>query len=153
MNDTTTDDTDAAKWDGDIHALANAMLRQQPFTRLLGAQLTTIGDGQAEMHIDRRSELCEHDDTFHGGVIAYLADNACGAAASSVRPKGAIGAVTAEYKINMLTPPNGQRALARATVARAGRTMSVVEARVFCTDDGEEKLVAVALATISYMYP
>lgn len=148
-----TSNKDSTTWSGDIQALANAMLQQQPFTQLLGAQLTAIGDGKAEIHIDRRKELCERDDVFHGGVIAYLADNACGAAASSMRPRGAVGAVTSEYKISMLDTPRGDQALARATVIRAGRTMSVVEARVFAVDEGEENPVAIALATISYMYP
>ena len=125
----------------------------QPFTRLVGAQMSAIREGHLELYVDNREELSQQNGFIHGGVIGYLADNAMAAVAGTMRPEGALGAVTAEYKINILRPAVGERAIVRANVVRRGRTQSVTEAKVSCTHEGEERLVAVALATISYLYP
>lgn len=125
----------------------------QPFTKLVGAQVSAINEGHLELYVDNREELSQQNGFVHGGVIGYLADNACAAAAGTMRPEGAVGAVTAEYKINILRPSVGERAIVRANVIRRGKTQAVTEAKVSCINNGEEKLVAVALATISYLYP
>ena len=57
--------------------------------------------------------------------------------------------ITAEYKINLVAPSSGDRLTCRAEVVKPGRSLTVVDARVFCRIDGAEKLVAVALATIA----
>jgi len=125
----------------------------QPFTRLVDAFVTGIDEGFLELSVDNREELSQQNGFIHGGVIGYLADNACAAVAGTMRPDGALGAVTAEYKINILRPSVGDRAIVRARIIRRGKTQSVTEAKVSCLHKGEEKLVAVALATISYLYP
>ena len=85
---------------------------------------------------------------FHGGVIAYLIDNATTAAAATVIDRATRSVITSEYKINLVAPSSGDRLTCRAEVVKPGRTLTVVDAKVFCRIDGAEKLVAVALATI-----
>ena len=42
----------------------------------------------------------------------------------------------------------------RGEVVKAGRRQCVVETRVWCVSEtGEEKLVAICLATLAYIYP
>jgi uncharacterized protein (TIGR00369 family) len=143
---------DPATLDGELRRVADAVLGQ-PFTQLLGTQLAEISEGSLALVIDNRPELSQQNGFIHGGVIGYLADNACAAVAGTMRPDGALGAVTAEYKINILRPAVGDRAISRGSVIRRGRSQCVTEAKVSCIAAGEEKLVAVALATISYLYP
>lgn len=143
---------DPNKLDGELRRVADAVLGQ-PFTRLLGTRIAEISAGTLTLAIDNRQELSQQNGFIHGGVIGYLADNACAAVAGTMRPDGALGAVTAEYKINILRPAVGDTAISRATIIRTGRSQSVTEARVSCITGTEEKLVAVALATISYLYP
>ncbi|MGD1935799.1 MAG: PaaI family thioesterase [Candidatus Phaeomarinobacter sp.] len=137
---------------GELLRVATTVLGQ-PFTKLVGAQISAISDGHLELYVDNREELSQQNGFIHGGVIGYLADNACAAVAGTMRPEGALGAVTAEYKINILRPSVGERAIVRANMIRRGKSQCVTEARVSCLNNGEEKLVAVALATISYLYP
>jgi len=81
-------------------------------------------------------------------VLAYLIDNATTAAAGTMIDRASRSVITGEYKINLIAPSIGDRLTCRAEVVKAGRTLTVVDAKVFCRIDGAEKPVAVALATI-----
>lgn len=123
----------------------------QGFMRLVGAVPGTIRTGYAEISVDNRPEISQQYGFIHGGIIGFLADNACAGAAGTMRPTPDALTLTAEYKINLLRPAIGTRAIARGEVIKAGRTQAVVEAPVYCEDKGEEKLVAIALATVAYV--
>ena len=101
------------------------------------------------MELNRRDEVLQQNGLFHGGVIAYLVDNAATAAAATLIDRLTRTVITAEYKINLVAPSKGDRLTCRAEVVKPGRLLTVVEAKVSCRTDGEEKLVAVALATIA----
>ena len=83
---------------------------------------------------------------FHGGVTAFLVDNATTIAAATSRGQSAL---TAEYKLNLLSPAVGERLICRARVIKPGRQVAVVAADVFCVTDGVEKHTATALASIA----
>ena len=48
----------------------------QPFSVLLGAELTRLEPGLAELRLPLKPELMQQHDFVHGGVLSYLADNA-----------------------------------------------------------------------------
>jgi uncharacterized protein (TIGR00369 family) len=126
--------------------LGRRFLEQQPFSRLLGARLTRLDSGCAELEVDLRADLLQQNGFAHGGVVCYLADNALTYAGGL-----ALGSavVTSEFKINYVRPAIGQRASARAEVVHAGKRQVVCRCDVFAVDDGTEKLVATALGTIA----
>ena len=132
-----------------IAAAIKQVLKGQGFTRLVGAKVVSIEPGVVVMALDRRPEVLQQNGLFHGGVIAYLIDNATTAAAGTVIDRTRRTVITAEYKINLVAPSTGDRLTCRAEVVKPGRSLTVVDARVFCRMDGAEKLVAVALATIA----
>jgi uncharacterized protein (TIGR00369 family) len=136
----------------DFAVVASAIrntLESQGFTRLVGAEVMSVEPGRVAMAVNRRPELLQQNGLFHGGVLAYLIDNATTAAAGTMIDRGKRSVITAEYKINLVAPSTGDRLTCRAAVVKPGRTLTVVEAKVFCRIDGAEKLVAVALATIA----
>jgi uncharacterized protein (TIGR00369 family) len=124
-------------------------LEGQGFTQLVGAQVVSVEPGVVVMALDRRPQVLQQNGLFHGGVIAYLVDNATTAAAGTMIDRATRAVLTAEYKINLVAPSSGDRLTCRAEVVKPGRSLTVVEAKVFCRIDGAEKLVAVALATIA----
>ena len=135
----------------DFPAVAAAIkrtLENQGFTKLVGAKVVSIDPGVVVMALDRRPEVLQQNGLFHGGVLAYLVDNATTAAAGTMIDRAKRSVITGEYKINLIAPSIGDRLTCRAEVVKPGRTLTVVEAKVSCRIDGEEKLVAVALATI-----
>ncbi len=127
-------------------------LQSQGFTQLLGGEVGEIGAGYLEMSLPARPELMQQHGLFHGGAIAYLVDNCTTAAAATVLSPG-YGVLTAEYKLNIVSPGIGDRLVCRAEVVKPGRMLTVVEAKVFARRGEAQKLIAVALATIANLPP
>jgi uncharacterized protein (TIGR00369 family) len=113
----------------------------------IGAALAHVAPGEVHIALPVRPELSQQHGFVHAGVIATIADSACGYAAFSLMPEDA-GVLSIEYKINLLAPADGDRLVARARVVRAGRTINVCQADVVAQRGGDEKLVAVMTATI-----
>jgi len=121
------------------------ILNRQSFSRLLWAELLAFEPGRAELRLSLRDDLKQQHGFAHGGVIAYLADNALTYAGASALGTGVL---TLEMKINYTRPGIGQCLVARAEVLSAGRRQAVCQCRVHALNAGVEKLVAVAQGTI-----
>jgi uncharacterized protein (TIGR00369 family) len=129
--------------------LAQDFLKTQPFSRLLGAQITGYGQTEgAELRLDISEQVKQQHGFVHGGVLSYLADNALTFAGGT-----ALGpaVVTSEFKINYVRPALGELLIARARVAHGGKTQAVCTCEVFVVTDGEEKLCALAQGTITLL--
>jgi len=129
----------------DILALGKSILTKQPFSVLLGAELTRFQPGHAELTLKIRDELKQQYGFAHGGVISYLADNCLSFAGGSVL---SVSIITSEYKINYVRPAVGQILVARASALSSGKRQAVCQCQIFALDEGQEKLVAVAQGTI-----
>lgn len=125
-----------------------ANVGRQGFMNLVGAELSELSRGSCTIAVDRRAELLQQHGFFHGGVTAFLVDNATTIAAATWRGQPAL---TAEYKLNLLSPAVGEKLICRARVIKPGRQVSVVAADVFCVSDGIEKHTATALASIAML--
>jgi uncharacterized protein (TIGR00369 family) len=121
---------------------------RQGFMSHIGAQLSELARGSCTLEVDRRPELLQQHGLFHGGVTAFLVDNATTIAAATSRGQSAL---TAEYKLNLLSPAVGERLICRARVIKPGRQVAVVAADVFCIINGIEKHTATALASIAML--
>ena len=121
---------------------------RQGFMGHVGAELAELSRGACTLAVDRRPELLQQHGLFHGGVTAFLVDNATTIAAATSRGQPAL---TAEFKLNLLSPASGDRLICRARVIKPGRQVAVVAADVFCVIDGKEKHTATALASIAML--
>lgn len=126
--------------------LGRQILGLQPFSGLVGAELTALSPGEAELTIPITPPLKQQHGFVHGGVISYAADNALTFAGGSVLGPAV---VTSEYKINYLRPAQGEALIARATAIYSSRTQAVCRCEVFVVADGREELCAVSQGTIS----
>ncbi len=129
----------------DLFSFGKEILDSQPFSVLLGAELTSFEVGSAEISLPIREELKQQHGFAHGGVVSYLADNCLTYAGGSVFGDS----VTSEYKINYVRPAIGDRLIARSTVLSSGKRQAVCECKVFAISDEGETLVAVAQGTIN----
>jgi uncharacterized protein (TIGR00369 family) len=137
--------------DPDFAAIAERIhtnVGRQGFMNLVGAELSDLARGACTIAVERRPELLQQHGFFHGGVTAFLADNATTIAAATSRGQPAL---TAEYKLNLLSPAVGDKLICRARVIKPGRQVSVVAADVFCLTDGVEKHTATVLASIAML--
>lgn len=129
-------------------ARVRASFARQPFMATLGACLTRVDPGEVEIELPFRDDLTQQHGFLHAGVVAALADTACGYAAFTLMPADA-AVLSVEFKLNLLAPARGDRLIGRGRVLRAGRTITVCAGDVAALEaGGEEKLVASMLATI-----
>lgn len=131
----------------DLLAFGRRILAEQPFSTMLGAELTAFEPGRAELRLAVRHELKQQYGFVHGGVLSYLADNALTYAGGSAL--SGQGIVTSEFKINYLRPAIGDALIARAQVIHAGKSQAVCRCDVFALTGTEEKLCATAQGTIT----
>ena len=136
---------------GDFEGRVRASFARQPFMTLLGAEITGLGPGTCEVTLPYRPELTQQHGFLHAGVVATLADNACGYAAFTLMPADA-SVLTVEFKLNLMAPAEGEALVARGRVRKAGRTLTVVEAEVSARRDGAEAPVAAMLATMMALH-
>lgn len=128
-------------------AMGREVLASQPFSQLLGAELTALAPGKVTLELAMREELRQQHGFAHGGVVSYLADNALTYAGGTAMR---VPVVTSEFKINYARPAVGVRLIARAEAVAVGSSQAVCRCDVFAVaSDGSEKLVAAAQGTIA----
>src|SRR5262245_52351551 len=113
---------------------------KQEIMGLIGGELVRVEPGVVEITLPYRSDLTQQDAYVHAGIIAAIADTACGYAAYTLMPPES-DVLAVEFKVNMLRPAKGETFLARADVIKPGRTLTVVRADVFATTGVEEPLL------------
>jgi uncharacterized protein (TIGR00369 family) len=118
---------------------------------LLGARLARVEPGECEIRLAYRPELSQQHGYFHGGIIGTIADSAGGYAGYSLMPPDA-SVLTVEYKMNLLSPGEGDLLIARGRVVRSGRTLVVVSVDTSVVKDGRETLCATSLQTLMTMH-
>ncbi len=121
---------------------------RQNLMRVIGAELLRIAPGEVDLSLGWRDDLSQQTGVLHAGVIASIADSACGFAALTMMAAGS-DVVSVEFKLNLLAPARGAEFVARGRVIRAGRTITATVADVFA--DGT--LVATMLGTMMARRP
>jgi uncharacterized protein (TIGR00369 family) len=127
-------------------AMGRDVLARQPFSVLIGAELSALRPGHCVLELPLSDQLKQQDGFAHGGVVSYLADNALTYAGGTAMQ---VPVVTAEYKINYVRPAIGERLVARAEAVAVSKSQAVCRCDVFAVADGQEKLCAVAQGTIA----
>lgn len=131
----------------DFHQMVSDSFARQQFMHFIGAELVKVASGYCEIHLPFRSKLSQQHGFFHAGIIGTLADNAAGYAAYSLMPAGA-SILSVEFKINLLSPGDGDLLRAKAQVLKAGKTLTVCRSEVYVEKGGVEKLCAAAQVTL-----
>ena len=129
-----------------VLAEMQARFKAAPLHALLGLDIRPFDDADSALAV---VDMPVTPNTFgttgevHGGAIAILVDVACAAAASraTTYQPGTNWLVTADMHVRYLGRVKGTALRAEARVAKSGRTLVVVEARVL---DDLDNLVAVA---------
>ncbi len=124
-----------------------ASFDRQGAMQLLGARLAAVAPGRVEIALPFRAQLSQQHGYFHAGIISTIADSAGGYAAYTLFPEDA-GVLTVEFKINLMAPAEGERALAVGEVLRKGRTLTVCRIDAFAEKGGERVHCATGLQTL-----
>jgi uncharacterized protein (TIGR00369 family) len=118
---------------------------RQGLMRTVGAILESVEPGTVTITCGFDAGLTQQHGLLHGGLLATLADVACGYAALSVMPTDR-EVLTVEFKINFLKPANTERVIAVGQVVQSGRTLTVCDGTVF--DTSRNRILARMTATM-----
>ena len=137
----------ASATDPDFADRVRESFARQNVMHLIRATLPVVEPGRTEIHLPHWEGVEQQHGFVHGGVVGTIADSACGFAALSIAaPDG--GVLTTEFKCNFVAPAVGEKLIARGSIIKAGRTLTLTEARVFAVAEGKERLCAHMTATI-----
>jgi len=120
--------------------------RRQKFINFIGAELLRVLPGFCTLQLKYREKMTHDPSCFHPGVIGALADSAGEFAALSLLPPDS-SLATAEYKLNLLAPAQGDVLVAHAKVVKSGKTMTVCTSEIYVRRDRSQNLCAMALMT------
>jgi len=118
---------------------------------LIRATLPVVEHGRTEIHLPHWSGVEQQHGFVHGGVVGMIADSAAGYAAMTMVPASA-SVLTVEFKMNLMSPADGEHLIARGKVVRPGRTLIITQAEVFAVKDGKESQCALMQQTIMVMH-
>lgn len=130
----------------DMLHIGKQALASQPFSKLIGAELTRFDSEGTELRIPIQEDLKQQHGFVHGGVLSYAADNALTFAGGAAL---GISVVTSEYKINYVRPAIGQEIVVRAVAVQAGKSQAACRCDIFVVNEGKETLCAIAQGTIA----
>jgi uncharacterized protein (TIGR00369 family) len=133
--------------DPDFELRIRRSFSRQGFNERVGAILGRVTVGYVEIEVPFSTGVTQQHGFFHGGVMGVIGDSACGYAAMTLTPPNS-EVLTIEYKINFLSPAQGERLVARGRVTKSGRTVTVCSGDVVAVSEGKEKLVATMLVTM-----
>ncbi|MBV8510881.1 MAG: PaaI family thioesterase [Xanthobacteraceae bacterium] len=124
--------------------MSNPPVKQPPFARLVGINITHVSPERITAELPVRDELTNGRGILHGGAIMALADN-LGGHATVVNLKPGFATTTIESKTNFFAALSaGDTAHAECTPLHRGRTTMVWQTRI-TRDDG--RLAAVVTQT------
>jgi 1,4-dihydroxy-2-naphthoyl-CoA hydrolase len=124
--------------------MAERQFTPQPFSTLMGVEVTEANRERVRARLKVRPDLCTSGGILHGGAIMAFADMMGATGAVFNLPDGA-GTTTIESKTNFIGPaPEGTIVTAESLPVHVGRRTSVWTTRI----TGENgKLVAVVTQT------
>ena len=128
-------------------ARVSASFERQRVMVELGGRLLAVRPGEVEIELPFAERLTQQHGFVHGGIVATLADTACGYAALTLMPEER-AVLTVEFKINFLAPAVGRRIIARGRVIRSGGRLTICQADAFADDGERERHVATMTATL-----
>ena len=119
----------------------------QSMMATLGATLAQVERGAVHIKAPILQGSLQQQGFGHAGLTFSIGDSAAGYSALSILPLEN-EVVTAETKINLLAPAQGDYLLAKGRVIKPGRRLVVVSSDVFAVTGDQETLIAVLQGTM-----
>ncbi|MBC7139805.1 MAG: PaaI family thioesterase [Defluviimonas sp.] len=131
----------------DFDARVRDSFNRQRVMHTMGITIADLSPGHIVLEMAHDDALTQQHGFLHAGVVSTALDSACGYAGFSLMPAEA-AVLTAEFKINLLNPADGERFRFVADVLKPGKTLTICEARAHAVKGGHEKLIATMTATL-----
>jgi uncharacterized protein (TIGR00369 family) len=130
---------------GDVLEALRERIAESPFHTWARVEVLAATPGSVTVAMDVEDRHVNLQGLVHGGMLAILADTACGLAIRSAIEPGRLH-VTTDLDVHFLSPAGPGRLLGRGTAVKIGRSLAFAEASI---EDGEGKLLAKAQGRFS----
>ena len=120
-------------------------LERSSFHTWAGMEVVSAAAGEVTVAMDVEERHVNLQGFVHGGMLAILADTACGLSIRSAMEPGRLH-VTADLDIHFLAPAKPGRLVGRGKAITVGRSLAFAEASI---EDGEGRLLAKAQSRFS----
>lgn len=124
------------------------LLNESPFINHIGMQFVEIGKGICKVRMPYSPYRLQPFDVVHGGNVASLIDSATLWSCFVDLGSDDDGLTSVDLKLNYLSSVKDEGLVCDAKLIKAGKTISLAEARVF-TESG--RLIAFGTSTIMRM--
>ena len=119
----------------------------QSMMKTLGARIHKIEKGKVVIEAPLLPSTLQQQGYVHAGLTFSIGDSAAGYSALTLLPEN-MEIMTAEIKINLLAPADGEILRAEGGVVKHGKRLVVVTSEIHTFKDGEKKLVAIMQGTM-----
>ena len=131
--------------DEDLLDELRARVARSPFHTWAGMEVVEASPGKVTVAMRVEDRHVNLQGSVHGGMLAILADTACGLSIRSAMEPGRLH-VTADLDIHFLAPAKPGRLLGRGKAVKVGRSLAFAEASI---EDDEGRLLARAQSRFS----
>lgn len=131
----------------EVIARARDSFARQGLMVHLGAQMADVRAGLVTLRLPFRPELTQQHGYFHAGGTSAIADSAGGYAGLTLFPEGS-SVLTVEFKLNLISPAQGDHLEAIGRVIKNGRTLTICQLDVWGVDADRRRHVATGVQTL-----
>jgi len=124
---------------------------RQTAMKTVGASIMQVSPGKVTIQFGFDPALTQQHGFIHAGIVSTVLDSACGYAAFSLMAEDA-AVLTIEFKINLLSPAEGEWFEAVGQVKKPGRNITVTEGELYAHQGDTKKLVASMVGTMMAVY-
>ena len=121
--------------------------KSQSMMKTLEARIHKVEKGKVTLEAPLLPSTLQQQGYVHAGLTFSIGDSAAGYAALTLLPEDQ-EVMTAEIKINLLAPADGELLRAEGRVVKRGKRLVVVTSEIHALKDGKKKLIAIMQGTM-----
>jgi len=119
----------------------------QSMMKTLEARIHRVEKGKVAIEALLLPSTLQQQGYVHAGLTFSIGDSAAGYSALTLLPEDQ-EVMTAEIKINLLAPADGELLRAEGRVVKLGKRLVVVTSEIHTLKDGKKKLIAIMQGTM-----
>ena len=119
----------------------------QSMMKTFGARIHKVEKGKVIIEAPILPSSLQQQGYGHAGLTFSIGDSAAGYSALTMLPEDH-EVMTAEIKINLLAPADGEMLRAEGCVVKSGKRLVVVTSEIYALKDGQTKLIAIMQGTM-----